>query len=105
MGPVAKSYMRKGVLKYGEMHKYLTIYEEAFSHIYMTLQPLPYEFPYTRILGKFDFLFYQCNYKILPLCFSGCFKYLSFWHTLYPHCSFINQVADPTLSDWRCMST
>ncbi len=30
-GAVAKSYMRKDVLK--EMRKYLTIYEEAVSHI------------------------------------------------------------------------
>jgi hypothetical protein len=32
MGSVAKSYMRKGFLVYEEMHKYLTIYEEAVSH-------------------------------------------------------------------------
>jgi hypothetical protein len=31
-GSVAKSYMRKGLLIYGEMRKYLTIYEEAVSH-------------------------------------------------------------------------
>jgi hypothetical protein len=33
MGAVAKSYMRKGFLIYEEMLKYLTIYEEAVSHI------------------------------------------------------------------------
>jgi hypothetical protein len=33
MGSVAKSYMRKGFLIYEEMRKYLTIYEEAVSHI------------------------------------------------------------------------
>jgi hypothetical protein len=33
MGSVAKSYMRKGFLIYEEMGKYLTIYEEAVSHI------------------------------------------------------------------------
>ncbi len=32
MGSVAKSYMRKDFL-YVEMRKYLTIYEEAVSHI------------------------------------------------------------------------
>ncbi len=32
-GSVAKSYMRKGFLIYEEMRKYLTIYEEAVSHI------------------------------------------------------------------------
>jgi hypothetical protein len=32
-GAVAKSYMRKGFLIYEEMRKYLTIYEEALSHI------------------------------------------------------------------------
>ncbi len=30
---VAKSYMRKGFLKYEEMRKYFVIYEEAFSQI------------------------------------------------------------------------
>jgi hypothetical protein len=33
MGSVAKSYMRRGCLIYEEMRKYLTIYEEAVSHI------------------------------------------------------------------------
>jgi hypothetical protein len=32
-GAVAKSYMRKRFLIYEEMLKYLTIYEEAVSHI------------------------------------------------------------------------
>jgi hypothetical protein len=42
MGSVAKSYTWKGFLIYEDMRKYLTIYEEAVSH--MTLQPLPSEF-------------------------------------------------------------
>jgi hypothetical protein len=33
MGSVAKSYSRKGFLRYEEMRKYLTIYEEAVCHI------------------------------------------------------------------------
>ncbi len=33
IGAVSKSYMRKGFLMYEEMRKYLTIYEEAVSHI------------------------------------------------------------------------
>jgi hypothetical protein len=33
MGLVAKSYMRKGFLIYEEMRNYLTIYEEAVSHM------------------------------------------------------------------------
>jgi hypothetical protein len=33
VGPVAKSYMRKGFLIYKEIRKYLVIYEEAISHI------------------------------------------------------------------------
>ncbi len=33
MGLVAKSYMRQGFLIYEEMRKYLTIYEDAVSHI------------------------------------------------------------------------
>ncbi len=32
-GSGAKSYMRKGFLIYKKMRKYLTIYEEAVSHI------------------------------------------------------------------------
>jgi hypothetical protein len=32
-GAVAKSNMRKGFLIYEEMGKYLTVYEEAVSHI------------------------------------------------------------------------
>ncbi len=55
MGPVAKSNMRKGFLKYDEIRRYLNIYEEAG----MTLQPIPSESPY--ISGKFCFLFYQCT--------------------------------------------
>jgi hypothetical protein len=35
MESVAKSYMRKGFLIYEEMRKYLTIYEEAVSHIWL----------------------------------------------------------------------
>ncbi len=34
-GPVAKSFMRKGLLIYGEMRKYFPIYEEAVSHIWL----------------------------------------------------------------------
>ncbi len=32
---VAMSYMRKGFLIYEEMRKYLTIFEEAFNHIWL----------------------------------------------------------------------
>ncbi len=35
MGTVAKSYMRKGFLIYEEISKYLTIYEEAVSNIWL----------------------------------------------------------------------
>jgi hypothetical protein len=51
--------MRKGFLIYEEMRKYLTICEEAVSHLLvcMTLQPIPSE--------KFDFLHYQCVYCTL----------------------------------------
>jgi hypothetical protein len=45
-GAVAKSYIRNGFLKYEEMQKYFPTYEEAVSHIYMTLQLLQSEFPY-----------------------------------------------------------
>ncbi len=46
-GAVAKSNMRKGFLIYEEMGKYLTVYEEAVSHIWLCncffLNFLPYE--------------------------------------------------------------
>jgi hypothetical protein len=47
MGSGAKSFMRKCFLIYEEMGKYLTIYtyEEAVSHTYMTLHPIPSQFP------------------------------------------------------------
>ncbi len=48
--------MRKGFLIYEEMRKYLTIYEEADSHIWLATAPF---WPY--IWGKFYFLFYQCT--------------------------------------------
>ncbi len=34
-GAIEKSYMRKGFLIYDEMHKYLHIYEEAVSHLWL----------------------------------------------------------------------
>ncbi len=34
-GAVAKSYMKKGFLIYEEMRKYIPIYEEAISHIWL----------------------------------------------------------------------
>jgi hypothetical protein len=66
--------MRKGFLiyvQYDEMRKYLRIYEDAVSHSYMTLQPIPSEFPHTYI-RKFDFLFYQC---FIIFCMNYTFKY------------------------------
>ena len=33
MGSSVKSYMRKGFLIHEEMRKYITIYEEAVSHV------------------------------------------------------------------------
>ncbi len=53
--------MMKGFLIYEEMRNYLTIYEEAKSVIY-DLATAPSQFPY--LLGKFDFLFYQCRKEI-----------------------------------------
>ncbi len=50
MGVVAKSYMRKDFLKYEEMRKYLVIYEEAVSHIWLCNCSL------------LDFLIYEENF-------------------------------------------
>ena len=57
MGSVAKSYMRKGFLIYEDMCKYLAMYEEVVSNVWLCNR-YPSEFPY--IWGKFSFLFYQC---------------------------------------------
>jgi hypothetical protein len=68
MGLVAKSYLRKGLLKYEEMRKYLTIYEKVLV-ININLQPIPSEFPY--IWGKFSFLFIRvCHEFFLVLIFN-----------------------------------
>ncbi len=46
MGSGAKSYMTKGFLIYKEMRTIFPKYDEAVSHTYMTLHPIPFEFPY-----------------------------------------------------------
>ncbi len=43
-GSGAKSCMRQGFLRYEELRKYLILYEEAVSHTYMTLLPVPRNF-------------------------------------------------------------
>ncbi len=62
MGAVAKSYMRRGFLIYEETRKYLVIYEEAVSHIWLCNRS------HLNFLtwGKFCFLFYQCSLYSLP---------------------------------------
>jgi hypothetical protein len=45
-------HIRKGFLIYEERRKYIPIYEEAVSHIWLCNAPL---------WGKFDFIFYQCR--------------------------------------------
>jgi hypothetical protein len=45
-GAVAKSYMRKGVLIYEEMCKYLIIFEEAITVVTHDFAPLPSGFSY-----------------------------------------------------------
>ncbi len=54
--------MRKGFLIYEEMRKYLTIYSTVWGgrKSYVTLKPIPSEFPY--IWEKFYFIFYQCKF-------------------------------------------
>ncbi len=50
MGSVAKSYMKKGFLICEEMCKYLTIYEEAVSPIWLCSQSLLNFLIYDEIL-------------------------------------------------------
>jgi hypothetical protein len=56
-GSAAKSYIANGSSSY--MVKYLSFLGSPSS--YMTLQPIPCEFPY--IWGKFLFLFYPCTMR------------------------------------------
>jgi hypothetical protein len=63
MGVVAKSYMKKGFLMYGEMRKYLTIYERPL---------VIYDFA-TALHSRLDFLLYEENFVfffIRAICFS-----------------------------------
>ncbi len=57
MEAVAKSYMRKGFLIYEEMRKYLVIYEEAVSQIWLCNRSLMDFLIYEENLG----FFYQCK--------------------------------------------
>jgi hypothetical protein len=57
----AKSYMRKGFLIYEEMRNFFPTYEEAVSHICMTLHPIPLNF---LIHEKILLSFYRCTYLI-----------------------------------------
>ncbi len=59
MGSGTESYMRKGILICEKMRKYFTIYEEAVSHSYMTLHPIPLNFLIYE--ENFIFFFYQFN--------------------------------------------
>jgi hypothetical protein len=63
MGSVAKSYMRKGFLIYEEMRKYLTIYEEAVSHIYLCNRSL------------LNFLIYEENFLFVCISVGGGHEY------------------------------
>ncbi len=67
-GAVAKSYMRKGLLIWGNAQIFHLIWRGRLS--YMTLLLLHSEFPY--IGGKFDFLFYQCKVFFKNLDRGGC---------------------------------
>ncbi len=54
-GAFAKSYMRKGLLIYEEMRKYLVIYGETVSHLWLCTWSLLLIYE-----EKSCFLFYQC---------------------------------------------
>ncbi len=63
IGLGAKSYMRKGFLIFEKMHSYLTIYEEAVSHICVCIQ----SFLNFLIYGENLFSSYECMYIIIAL--------------------------------------
>jgi hypothetical protein len=58
-------------IQYDVMRKYLRIYEveDAVSHSYMTMQPIPSEFHYTY-MRKFDFLFISVSLFFHDLYFQ-----------------------------------
>ncbi len=58
MGSVAKSYMRKGVLIYEKMRKFLTVYEEGVSHLWLCNRSLLNFLIYKN--NWFHFLSVQC---------------------------------------------
>ncbi len=64
MGSVAKSYRRKGFLIYEEMRKYLTWYEEAVSHIWLSNQSLLNFLLYEENLIFFFISVYWKNVKL-----------------------------------------
>ncbi len=76
MWSVAKSYMRMGFLTYEEMHKYLTIYEEFVSHIWLCnrsfLNFLIYEENLIFFFISAELFLMQKNYKELsPVVYSA----------------------------------
>ncbi len=79
MGSVAKSYLRKGFLLCEEMFKYLTIYEEAVSHIRLCNQSL-LNFLYMKKL-LFSFLsvysLYWQSFPLFDLIINGNWQAMS----------------------------
>ncbi len=58
MGAIAKWYMRKGSLIYEEMRKYLVIYEEAVSQIWLC----------NHSQSLLEFLIYEENFVFFFIC-------------------------------------
>ncbi len=63
--------LRQGFLIYEEMGKYLTIYKEAVSYVWLCNCSI-LKFPY--IWGSFDFLFNQCTLTISLMTLSLCLR-------------------------------
>ncbi len=90
MGAVAKSYLRKGVLVYEEMCKYLVIYEETVSDFGTA------PFCISLYMRKILFYFLTMNLitkckKLLPdgVCLSVCGQRLETMHDKYPSKMFL----------------
>ncbi len=69
-GAVAKSYMRKGLLLYEEMHNYFPIYEGTVSHIWLCNCSTP------------NFLIYEENFLFFFIGVAFCPVFATGWSSL-----------------------
>ncbi len=106
MRAVAKSIMRKGFLIFEEMRKYLTIYEEAVSHIWLCNRSLLNFLIYEE---NSIFFFYQCGLLWISAGNRSKRK-MKQWHLLWTNYNiFVHHLfrvfsSHPSYSNWEIFS-